>query len=53
MTASVLPSDRNACLEAGMDDFLTKPIHTDHLGAALARYLRDSSVPPDLCAATG
>jgi signal transduction histidine kinase/AmiR/NasT family two-component response regulator len=53
MTASVMPSDRNACLEAGMDDFLTKPIRSDHLGAVLARYLRDAPVSPDVYAATG
>jgi two-component system, sensor histidine kinase and response regulator len=53
MTASVLPADRNACLEAGMDDFLTKPIRSDHLGAVLARHLRESPAPPVLYAATG
>jgi CheY-like chemotaxis protein len=53
MTASVMPSDRSACLEAGMDDFLTKPIRSDHLGAVLARYVKDSTVQQVLYAATG
>jgi CheY-like chemotaxis protein len=35
MTANAMESDRRACIEAGMDDFLSKPI--DH--AALAAVL--------------
>ncbi|HEV7507700.1 MAG TPA: two-component regulator propeller domain-containing protein [Thermoanaerobaculia bacterium] len=35
MTASALISDRNACLAAGMDGFLTKPILIRELQAAL------------------
>jgi HPt (histidine-containing phosphotransfer) domain-containing protein len=31
MTANVLPGDREACREAGMQDFLAKPIDIDHL----------------------
>ena len=31
MTANVLPGDREACREAGMQDFLAKPINLDHL----------------------
>jgi CheY-like chemotaxis protein len=53
MTASVMPSDRKACLDAGMDDFLTKPIRADHLGAVLSRYLKESPAAPVLYAATG
>ena len=53
MTASVLPSDRKACLDAGMDDFLTKPIRADHMGAVLSRYLKESPASPVIYAATG
>ncbi|MDH3761169.1 MAG: response regulator [Gammaproteobacteria bacterium] len=31
MTANVLPGDRDACREVGMQDFLAKPINLDHL----------------------
>ncbi len=40
MTANVLPTDRERCLEAGMNDYVAKPIRRDELIAALdrARY---------------
>lgn len=37
VTASALKEDRDACLDAGMDDFLTKPIRADELLSTLAR----------------
>jgi two-component system sensor histidine kinase/response regulator len=39
LTASVMSADRDACLAAGMDDFLAKPVQTDVLRATLARLL--------------
>jgi len=39
LTASALDDSREACLEAGMDDFLAKPIKPEDLRAALDRWL--------------
>jgi two-component system, sensor histidine kinase and response regulator len=39
MTAHASTRDRDLCLEAGMDGFLTKPIQRAMLGEALKRYL--------------
>ena len=45
VTANALAGDREKCLEAGMDDYVSKPIHTSELEAALSRCL--SSTEPD------
>jgi CheY-like chemotaxis protein len=37
LTASVTAEERTRCHEAGMDDYLTKPVSADALRAALAR----------------
>jgi CheY-like chemotaxis protein len=37
LTANAMQGDRELCMEAGMDDYITKPIKLDELGAALGR----------------
>ena len=46
MTAGALPEDKQRCLDAGMDDYLTKPIDPDQLRAALTRWAAKTSPPP-------
>jgi signal transduction histidine kinase/DNA-binding response OmpR family regulator/HPt (histidine-containing phosphotransfer) domain-containing protein len=48
MTANVTKEDREACLEAGMDDYLAKPIHVDELVAALNKAVPVpvNAIPP-------
>lgn len=39
MTANAMAGDRQRCLEAGMDDYLTKPISREQLSNCLQRWL--------------
>ncbi|WP_309650453.1 response regulator [Nocardioides sp.] len=43
MTASVTEGERQRCLEAGMDDYLSKPVHPRDVGAMLDRWVPAST----------
>jgi PAS domain S-box-containing protein len=41
MTAAAMEGDRERCLAAGMDDYVTKPVRSIALDSALARWIDD------------
>ncbi|MBW1780114.1 MAG: response regulator [Deltaproteobacteria bacterium] len=46
MTANAMKGDRERCLEAGMDDYISKPIRFQDLADALARNVPFSALTP-------
>jgi CheY-like chemotaxis protein len=41
ITANAMKEDRARCLEAGMDDHLTKPVHIEDIRGALKRWISE------------
>jgi HPt (histidine-containing phosphotransfer) domain-containing protein len=44
LTAMAMQGDRERCVAAGMDDYLTKPLHPENLARALERWLPQAEV---------
>jgi len=53
MTANAMAGDRERCLEAGMDDYVAKPIRTEELFAALGRWIGWENEQGETVAAEG
>ena len=52
LTANAMQGDKERCIEAGMDDYLSKPVAAEALEAALRRWLPKARVDMDAAQTT-
>ncbi|MFY9608988.1 MAG: response regulator [Blastocatellia bacterium] len=46
MTANALDGDRDRCIAAGMDDYITKPVRPEAMSGIIERWTRGAKEPP-------
>ena len=45
LTANAFDDDRNACFDAGMNDFMTKPVSAEELSEMVTRWTTEIKAP--------
>ena len=48
LTAGIVKGEKERCMEAGMDDYLSKPVDEEYLIHKLTKWLSDSNISEDL-----